>query len=550
VAGLVTAFGSGAMTNSIPDLEQADCILVTGSNTTETHPIIGTRLLRAQRRGTKLIVVDPRRTQMARCADLHLRQRPGTDVVWLNGMARIVIEEGLTDEAFIAERTEGFEELKQAVADYTPERVEGIAGIPPEALIQAARWFGAAERAAIVYAVGITQHTSGVQHVWACANLAMLTGNVGRPGTGVNPLRGQNNVQGACDMGALPVVFPGYQSVGDSQIRETFAQIWKVHADGARRQILPTNPGLTETEMMSAAQRGRIRAMYIVGENPAVSEPDSTHVRRALDSLEFLVVQDIFLSETASLAEVVLPAASWAERDGTFTATDRRVQRIRKAVEPPGEAKPDWQIICELAGRMSARGEWSYADPSEIMAEIAVLTPIYGGVSYERLERLGYLQWPCRDFDDPGTPYLHKGQFARGLGRFHAVRYQEADELPDDEYPLLLTTGRIMFQYHTGTLSRRSPKLEQEAESCFVEVNPVDAQAKGLEADERVRICSRRGAIEARLQITDRVEPGVVFIPFHFAEAAANVLTNPTLDPTAKIPEYKVCAVGIEPLRG
>lgn len=538
------------MTNSIPDLEQADCILVTGSNTTETHPIIGTRLLRAQRRGAKLIVADPRRTQMARCADLHLRQRPGTDIVWLNGMAHILIREGLTDEAFVAERTEGFQELKQAVADYTPERVEEIAGIPKDDLIQAARWFGAAGRAALVYAMGITQHTSGVQHVWACANLAMLTGNVGQPGTGVNPLRGQNNVQGACDMGALPVVFPGYQSVEDPEIRGRFAQIWKIHAGNGRKQGLPTDPGLTETEMIRAVERGRMRAMYIMGENPVVSEPDSNRVRRALDSLEFLVVQDIFLSETAELADVVLPAASWAEKDGTFTATDRRVQRVRKAVEPPGEAKPDWQIICELARRMTEDGGWSWADPSEIMAEIAGLTPIYGGVSYERLEQLGSLQWPCRHVEDPGTPYLHKGEFARGRGRFHAVHYQEADELPDDEYPLLLTTGRIMFQYHTGTLTRRSPKLEQEARSCFVEVNPADAQVKGLEPLGWVRVSSRRGAIEARVQVTDRVEPGVVFIPFHFAEAAANVLTNPTLDPTAKIPEYKVCAVRVESLEG
>ncbi len=547
MAGLVTAFGSGAMTNSIPDLEQADCILVTGSNTTETHPIIGTRLLRAQRRGARLIVADPRRIQIARCADLHLRQRPGSDIAWLNGMMRVLIEDGLVDEGFIADRTEGFEELETAVAEYTPERVEEITGVSREDLIRAAHWFGKAERAAIVYAMGITQHASGVQHVWACANLAMLTGNVGRPGTGVNPLRGQNNVQGACDMGALPNVFPGYQSVADPEIRDEFARAWNVQAVGGRDGPLRSSPGLTETEMLSGAARSRVQAMYIVGENPMVSEPEANRVRQVLEALEFLLVQDVFLSQTAELADVVLPAAVWAEKDGTFTATDRRVQRVRKAVEPPGEAKPDWQIICELAGRMAPEPGWSYSDPSEVMDEIASLTPIYAGVSYARLEQLGYLQWPCRNAADPGTPYLHKDGFARGRGRFHVVHHKEAEELPDDEYPLLLTTGRLLFQYHSGTLSRRSPKLEQEAGACSVEINPVDARATGLGVGQQVRVWSRRGAIEAWVRITDRVEPGVVFIPFHFAEAAANVLTNPALDPKAKIPEYKVCAVRIEP---
>lgn len=546
MAGLVTAFGSGAMTNSILDLEEADCILIAGSNTTETHPIVATRLLRAQRRGARLIVADPRRTQIARCADLHLRQRPGTDIAWLNGMMRIIIEEGLADEGFIAERTKGFEELEKAVAEYTPERVEEITGVSREDLIRAAHWFGKAERAAIVYAMGVTQHVSGVQHVWACANLAMLTGNVGRPGTGVNPLRGQNNVQGACDMGALPNVFPGYQSVADPEIRDKFARAWNAEAAGGHDGPLPSSPGLTQTEILSGAESSRVQAMYIVGENPVVSEPDVNRVRQALETLEFLAVQDVFLSETAKLADVVLPAAVWAEKDGTFTATDRRVQRVRRAVEPPGEAKPDWQIICELAKRMGSAGGWSYRDPSEIIKEIASLTPIYGGVNYARLEQLGHLQWPCRTVNDPGTPFLHKGQFTRGRGRFHAVHHQAADELPDENYPLLLTTGRLMFQYHSGTLSRRSPKLEQEAGACLVEVNPEDARAIGLGEDLWVRVCSRRGAIEAAVQITDRVERGIVFIPFHFVEAAANVLTNPTLDPEAKIPEFKVCAVRLE----
>ncbi len=538
------------MTNSVPDLERANCILITGSNTTEAHPIIGTRLLRAQRRGARLIVADPRRTQMALCADLHLRQRPGTDIAWLNGMMQVLIEERLIDDVFIAERTEDFEQLERAVAEYTPERVEQIAGVSSDALIQAARWFGEADRAAIVYCLGITQHTSAVEHVWALANLAMLTGNVGRPGTGVNPLRGQNNVQGACDMGALPNVLPGYQSVEDPEIRNRFAQLWKVRTRGVRAAPLPSAPGLTEIEMVNDAETGGVRAMYIMGENPVMAQPDANRVRRALAALEFLVVQDVFLSQTAQLADVVLPAAGWAEKEGTFTATDRRVQRIRKAVEPPGEAKPDWQIICELGKRMAPEGGWSYSHPREIMGEIASLTPIYGGVNYERLDQAGFLQWPCSSVEDPGTPYLHKVRFARGRGRFHAVHHREAAEPPDDEYPLLLTTGRIMFQYHTGTLSRRSPKLEQEVGACFVEVNPEDALATGLEARRRVRVCSRRGEMEALVQVTDRVEPGTVFIPFHFAEAAANVLTNRALDRRAAIPEYKVCAIRLEPVDG
>ena len=543
MAGLATAFGSGAMTNSVPDIETADCILVVGSNTTEQHPIIGTRLLRAQRRGAKLIVADPRRIPIARCADLHLRQRPGSDIAWLNGMMRIIIEEGLLDEAFIRERTEGFEELKAAVAEYTPERVEEISGIPAGDLITAARWYGEAERAAIIYAMGITQHTTGVQHVWSCANLAMLTGNMGRPGTGVNPLRGHNNVQGACDMGALPNVYPGYQSVGNPDLRAKFEAAWGVPLSG--------DPGLTVVEMTTGVKTGRIRAMLVMGENPVLSDPDANRVRRNLSQLDFLVVQDIFPSETVQLADVVLPGASWAEKSGTFTATDRRVQLVRQAIEPLGESKPDWQIICELARRMGSAAEaphtgWDYASPAQIMDEIAALTPLYGGVSHGRLERERFLQWPCRGPDQPGTPYLHKGQFARGLGRFHAVHHQEADEVPDSEFPFLLTTGRVLFHYHTGTLSRRTPMLAHEVPECLVEINPQDARALGLDGHRRVRVRSRRGEIEALAQVTDRVEPGVIFIPFHFAEAAANVLTNPALDPKAKIPEYKVCAVRVE----
>ena len=542
MAGLVAAFGSGAMTNSVPELEDADCILVTGSNTTEAHPLVATRILRAVEKGARLIVVDPRDIQLAKFATLHLRQRPGTDVAWLNGMMNVIIGEGLEDKEFIAGRTEGFEELKAAVAEYTPERVETITGIPAEALRQAARMYAEAGRAAIVYAMGITQHTTGTDNVLSCANLAMLTGNVGRPSTGVNPLRGQNNVQGACDLGGLPNVYPGYQRVTDEAARKKFEAAWGVE--------LPPSPGLTVTEMIDAVGEGRIRALYVMAENPMLSDPDVNHVRAALERCEFLVVQDIFLTETAELAHVVLPGVSFAEKDGTFTATDRRVQLVRKAIEPLGEARPDWEIVCELAKRFApqATTDWDYPSPKEVMAEIAALTPIYGGISYERLEAGEVLHWPCRSPDDPGTPYLHKGKFARGKGKFHAVTFKEAAELPDEEYPLILTTGRIMFHWHTGTMTRRSEKLDKEVSEAYVEISAYDADALGIGKSERVRISSRRGEIEARAWVTKRVPPGVVFIPFHFAEAAANVLTHAALDPVAKIPEYKVCAVRVEPV--
>ena len=537
MAGLVIAFGSGAMTNSTPELENADCILVTGSNTTEAHPLIATRILRAVEKGAKLIVVDPRRIQLAPFAKLHLRQKPGTDVAWLSGMMNVIINEGLADQEFIEARTEGFAELKEAMAVYTPERVERITGIPASDLIAAARMYAGAERGSIVYSMGIAQHTTATDNVLACANLAMLTGNVGKPSTGVNPLRGQNNVQGACDMGGLPDVYPGYQLVADEAIQEKFRRAWGSAA--------PLEPGLTVTEMMDSAYEGELKALYVMGENPMLSDPHTGHVQEALQRLDFLAVQDIFPSETAQLADVVLPAASFAEKDGTFTATDRRVQRVRKAIEPIGESKADWEIVCELARRMGAQG-FSFASLADIVEEIAQLTPIYGGISYTRLEERGHLQWPCRDAQDPGTPYLHEGRFSRGLGRFIPVSYKEAAELPDEEYPFTLTTGRIMFHWHTGTMTRRSEKLNKEVPEGYVEISPQDAERLSLSNSERISVISRRGQIETRAWITLRVPPGVIFAPFHFAEAAANLLTNPVLDPVAKVPELKVCAARVE----
>jgi formate dehydrogenase alpha subunit len=532
------------MTNSVPEFEDTDCFLITGSNTTEAHPLIATRVMRAQKQGAKVIVVDPRDIQIAKLADIHLQQRPGTDVAWLNGMMHVIIKEGLYDREFVDDRTEGFEELKAAVSGCTPEWVEQIAGIPARDLEAAARIYATAERAAILYAMGITQHTTGVDNVLSCANLSMLTGNVGKPGTGVNPLRGQNNVQGACDLGGLPNVYSGYQAVTIESVQAKFKEAWG-HAP-------PTRVGLTVTEMMETAHHGDLKALFVLGENPMVSDPDLNHVRAALERCEFLVVQDIFPTETAQMADVVLPGTTYAEKDGTFTGTDRRIQQIRQAIEPLGESRADWAIVCDIAKEMNGTnhgapyGGWEYDSPAAVLAEIAALTPIYGGASYERLEREGFLQWPIPTADHPGTPYLHKGRFSRGLGHFSPVEFKEPAELPDDEYPLTLTTGRIMFHYHTGSMTRRSPKLDQEVPEGYVEISPEDADRLGLGKSERVRVVSRRGEIETNAWITRRVPPGTVFIPFHFSEAAANVLTNPELDPVAKIPEYKVCAVRIE----
>jgi formate dehydrogenase alpha subunit len=539
VAGLVASFGSGAMTNSIPEFENADCILITGSNTSEAHPLISSRIMRAKEKGARIIVIDPRTTQMSMLADLHLKQQPGTDVAWLNGMMNVIISEGLADNDFISERTEGFQEFQAATSEYTPEKVEKISGIPKDDLIRAAQIYGQAENASIVYAMGITQHITGVDNVLSCANLAMLTGNVGKPSTGVNPLRGQNNVQGACDLGCLPNVYPGYQRVDVPEIHTKFEKAWQTE--------LSDQVGLTVTEMVELSGSGEIRAMYIMGENPLVADPDINHARECIKNLDFLIVQDIFLTETAELADVVLPGASYAEKEGTFTATDRRVQPVFKAIEPVGDSKPDWKIISLIANKMGALG-FNFASVDEVMLEIAELTPIYGGITHERLLEKTFLQWPCPDQDHPGTPYLHKEKFSRGAGKFHPITFKEPAESTDTEYPLILTTGRIMFHFHTGTMSRRADKLNNEVPEAYVEIHPSDAANLEYGNGNRVRVTSRRGEIELAARITDRIKPGVVFIPFHFAEAAANALTNSAFDPIAKIPEYKVCAVKIEPV--
>ena len=535
VAGLAISFGSGAMTNSIADIEDADVILITGSNTTETHPIIALRVRRAVMKGAKLIVIDPRKIDITKYATLWLSQNPGTDVAWLNGLMHIIIEEDLWDKDYVETRTEKFEELRETVRKYTPDFVEGISGIPKDRLREAARIYASGERATILYSMGITQHTTGTDNVKSIANLAMLCGNVGIESGGVNPLRGQNNMQGACDMGALPNVLPGYQRLSDQEAAPKFEKAW------GRR--LPANSGLTVVEMMRAAEEGKIRAMYIMGENPMISDPDLKHVEAALKKLDFLVVQDIFLTETAQLAHVVLPSVTFAEKDGTFTNTERRVQRIREAIDPIAEARPDWQIICQLASRMGY--EMNYEHPSQIMEEIAKLTPSYGGIYYDRLEKEG-LQWPCPNRDHSGTRYLHKDRFTRGLGLFQAVEYIPPAETPDEDYPYILSTGRVLYHYHAGSMTRRCQGLDEIYPESLAEINPSDAQDLGVEDGEMVRIASRRGEVEVKAKVTERAPKGVVFMNFHFNEAAANILTNPALDPVGKIPEYKVCAVRME----
>ncbi len=504
-----------------------------GTNTTECHPVIGNVIKNAVRfGGTSLIVADPRTTQLVQHADIHLRHHPGTDIALLNGLMHVIIEEGLDDRDFIKQRTEGYEEVAAVVKNYTPKRVEEITGVPEGKIIEAARLFAKAESACIVYSMGITQHVHGTNNVISVANLAMLTGNVGRPGTGVSPLRGQNNVQGACDMGALPNSFPGYQSVTDPKAREKFEAAWGC--------ALSEKVGLTMTDIMPAAYEGQVKALYIVGENPLLSEADIEHAREALKRLEFLVVQDIFPTETAWLADVILPAASFAEKEGTFTSTERRVQRVRKAVNPPGEARKDWQIITQLAAKMGC--PFGYTSAAQIMDEIASLTPVYGGIHYNRLEGPG-LQWPCRDWNDAGTPYLHKDSFSRGLGKFYAVEYTTSKELTSEEYPIVLTTGRVLEHWHTATMSRRVGPLRKLYPMGLAEIHPEDAKRLGIWEGEMVSITSERGKIEATAHITEKSAPGVIFMAFHWSEAPANILTNPASDPVAKIPEYKVCAV-------
>ena len=536
MVGLAATFGSGAMTNSINDFDDADLFLVIGSNTTSQHPLIGSRIINAVKRGAKLLLIDPREIQLAGFADLHLRHNIGTDVAVLNGIMNVILEEGLHDKKFVETRTEGFDQLKEVVSKYPSRVVEKISGITSEDLKAAALMYAKADKAMLVYAMGITQHATGVDNVKSCANLAMLTGHLGRASVGVNPLRGQNNVQGACDMGCLPNVYSGYQPVIDAVVKKKFEEAWKVKG-------LDDKVGLTIIDMMRAAQKGELKALYVMGENPLMSDPDTSHIEQALSNLDFLVVQDIFLSETAQKADVVLPATSFAEKDGTYTNTERKVQLGTKAVSPPGQARPDWQIICEIS--KLAGYPMNYKSPADVLKEINALTPSYAGITYERLSAGNGLHWPCPTAEHPGTPVLHKDKFSKGLGTFLPCEFKPVTEMPDEEYDFMLTTGRIYYQYHTGTMTRRVSILDREAPEARLEIHPEDAKKLGIRNNDKVELSSRRGSIELKAEITDRVPQKVVFSTFHFHESPLNRLTSPAYDPIAKIPEYKGCAVKI-----
>ena len=529
MAGLATVLGSGAMTNSIDDATKASTILLMGSNATETHPVIGAKIKQAIRKGSKLVVADPRKTELARLADIHLQLKPGTDAALLNGLLHIIIDKHLVDKEYISQHTEGYEQLAEHVKSYTPERVSAITGVPVHLMRQAALTYGRAAAAAVLYTMGITQHSNGTDNVLAIANLALATGNLGRPGTGINPLRGQNNVQGSCDMGALPNVLPGYVPV--EQANQRFGQIWQAQ--------LPEQKGMTVGQMID----GGVRALYVMGENPMLSDPDGSHVAQCLDNLDFLVVQDIFLTETAERADVVLPAASFAEKEGSFTNTERRVQKVNQAIAPVGQSRPDWQIICDIAQRLGHN--WHYSFPGEIFAEINQAVPAYGGFDYNSLESDGR-HWPCPETDHPGTPILHAQGPARGRGVFTAVDYKGPGEAADEQYPYTLTTGRILFHYHTGTMTRNARGLGKHRKEEQAEINPADAAALGIASGDRVKITSRRGSVETAVIVTDRVPEKVVFMTFHFRESAANILTGNFVDPVSLTPELKVAAVAIE----
>ena len=538
VHGLAQTLGSGAMTNPIADItEDVDMILLVGSNPEEAHPVIGAQIRQAIQRGTQVVVVDPRKINLVKDSALHLQVQAGTNVAFANGMMHVILKEGLADRHFIEERTEGFLDLEKMVADYTPEKVAEICHIHPEDLIQAARMYAKAEKAPIIYCLGVTEHSTGTEGVMSMSNLAMLVGKVGKPGCGVNPLRGQNNVQGACDMGCMPYDFPGYQKVNNPEVIDKFEKAWHVP--------LNRNTGLTSTKVLPAATAGNVKGLYIFGEDPIVTDPDTGHVRQALESLDFLVVQELFMTETAAYADVVLPGISYAEKDGTFTNTERRVQRVRKAVEPRGQAREDYEIFCEVMTRMGY--PCAYESAKEIMKEISAVTPSFGGINYERLEKES-LQWPCRSLTDPGTPIMHVGSFARGKGLFKAIPYKQAQELPDEEYPYLMSTGRMLYHYNTRAMTGRTEGINQIANHSYIEINAVDAQALGIQEGDKVEVHSPRGKIETYAAVGNRVFPQEVFMTFHFPDGNVNEITNAVFDDIATIPEYKVCAVAIKPV--
>jgi len=539
------------MSNSMDDVsQQAQAFFIIGSNTSEQHPVFGAMLRQAVRqRGAKLIVADPRKIDITEFATLHLRQKPGTDIALLNGIMYIILKNGWEDKSFIEERTENFDEFKATVMQYPPELVAEITRVPVEKIYEAAEIMAGSKPMAVMWAMGITQHIVGVRNVMDLANLQMLLGNMGKPGGGVNPLRGQNNVQGACDMGGLPDVYPAYQSVTKEEAREKFEKAWGATSN--------TKVGLTVTEMMPGILEGKTRALYVLGEDPVMSDPNTKHIRHSFEQLGFLVLQEIFPSETSAYADVLLPGVSFAEKTGTFTNTERRVQMVHKAIDPLGDARDDWWITAELAKRIllatperipseAPFSGWEYANTSEVMAEINALTPSYGGISHARLEAGERLQWPCPTPDHPGTPILHTKQFTRGKGKFMPIDHVSPAEKPDDDYPMIMSTGRVLYHWHGGQMTRRAEGIMKVYGEALIEISPYDADKLGLAEKQFVRVTSRRGVIEAQAWVTDRVPPGMVYANFHFPNASANELTHAALDPIAKIPEYKVTAVKVE----
>ena len=538
MAGLVTTFGAGAMTNSIREIRDADFLFVIGSNTSEAHPIIAMEMKRAVRRGATMVVADPRSIWMTSIADRHLKLNPGTDVWLLNAMAHVIITEGLADQDFIEKNTEHFEDVREAVLKYTPEEAERITGVPADDIRQVARQYATTERAGIYYTLGITEHSHGTDNVYALSNLVLMTGHLGKSSTGMNPLRGQNNVQGANDAGATPVYYPGYQSVDDPAVRAKYEASWGVALD--------PEPGLNLNQMIKAAGKS-IKAFFVMGEDIILSEPNVLRLEEGMNQVEFVVVQDIFLTETARFADVVLPGACFAEKDGVFTNSERRVQRVRKGVEAPGSALPDWKILVDLA--RAAGADWTFEDPSEIYDEMVKDAPKFAGISYEHIERLGHgIQWPCPDAQHPGTTFLHEGGILRGKGLFQAVEYRPSLELPDELYPLLLSTGRTLYHYNAATQTVRAVGLSEKQPEAYIEIHPFDARKREIEDGEVVRVSSRRGELHCRAIHSRQVKRGVVWMPFHFTSARANLLTNDLGDPVTGTAEFKVCAVQIDKL--
>jgi formate dehydrogenase alpha subunit len=549
VVALLMALGSSAMSNTAAEVIKNDVFILTGANPTENHPIIANQMKDAvHKHGAKLIVIDPRRIEMVNFAELFLPIKPGSDVPVFSAMAHIILKEKLYNQKFIDERTENFASFEQSMQKFTPEYAESISGVDRNLIIEAARLYGKANNGAIYWALGIPQSTHGTANALSLINLALLTGNIGREGTGLNPLRGQNNVQGASDSGAMPWHYPGYQLVDEEENAKRWEKAWNIEPGGLNRQR-----GLTTTEILGSVGPGGIRSLYIMGENPMMSEPDLTHTRQKMEQLEFLAAQDLFMSESAAFADVFLPAASFAEKDGTFTNTDRRVQRVRKAFEPIGTARPDWEIICDLAKRLEARlgrsssAYWDYTHPFEVLEEMGRTVPAYAGVKYHRIEKVG-LQTPVHDDNHPGTPYLFSKDFPRGKGKFHPLEYIPNAEMPDEDYPLVLSTGRVLEHWHGGSMTRPS-WMDDLYPEARIDIHPADANRLNIEDGDSVRVTSRRASIVLRATVTEKTTIGVVFIPFHFWEAAANLLTKDVVDPQAKIPEYKAAVVRVTKAR-